>query len=109
MVGGEKNVLVVRGAAGTGKEATVGSALEALGYPPGRFLTLRGGTANPRPFDPLACGVTEELLETARGHLSRVELPCTNGSSRPTATCSRAPSARRSPLPWRPDTGSSWA
>ncbi len=75
VVGGEKNVLVVRGAAGTGKEATVGSALEALGYPPGRFLTLRGGTANPRPFDPLACGVTEELLETARGHLSRVELP----------------------------------
>ena len=75
VVGSEKSVLIVRGAAGTGKEATVARALESLGYPPDQFLTLRGGTANPRPFDPLACGVSEELLESARSLLTSVELP----------------------------------
>lgn len=75
VVGGEKNVLILRGAAGTGKEATVTRALEALGYPPDRFLTLRGGTVNPRPFDPLACGITAEFLAGARSQLTSVELP----------------------------------
>lgn len=73
VVGGEKNVVILRGAAGTGKEATVAGALEALGYPPDRFLTLRGGTVNPRPFDPLACGVTGDFLDKARVHLASVE------------------------------------
>jgi len=74
IVGGEKNVLLVNGAAGTGKEATVASALSSLGYPVENFLTLRGGTANPRPFDPLACGVTSDLANNARAQLSPVEL-----------------------------------
>ena len=73
VVGGEKNVLILKGAAGTGKESTVAKALEALGYPPDRFLTLRGGTVNPRPFDPLACGITGEFLTEIREHLSSAE------------------------------------
>ncbi len=70
VVGGEKNVLIVRGPAGTGKESTVARALEILGYPYDRFLALRGGTVNPRPFDPLACGITEDFLAASRPRLS---------------------------------------
>ena len=73
IVGGEKNVLLVRGAAGTGKEATVAHALASLGYPTEGLLTLRGGTANPRPFDPLACGVTVELADAVKARMTPVE------------------------------------
>lgn len=73
VVGGEKNVLIVRGPSGTGKESTVARALGILGYPPDRFLTLRGGNVNPRPFDPLACGITEDFLANSRTQLSPVE------------------------------------
>lgn len=73
VVGGERSVLLVSGPSGTGKEATVYRALSDLGYPAEDFLTLRGGTANPRPFDPLACGVTDRMAEEARGNLFQVE------------------------------------
>ncbi|NLJ47081.1 MAG: tetratricopeptide repeat protein [Treponema sp.] len=73
VVGGEKCVLILRGAAGTGKKATVARALDSLGYSPDRFLTLRGGTVNPRPFDPLACGITEDFLAENRVNLSPAE------------------------------------